>query len=226
MVSSAPSRRCTSSPVVMYPRSCAASVASRPIPMLVGDVRRARRAPDDLLEVVGRQPVVLRRRRRPRSTATSGAPAGGRGAARRASTDASRSTTGRLSQYATSGRHEPRRQDRQGRHPDVGRRQPDRRDQRERDDRARDHADDEGVEARAAVPRVGTGGDAGRRLPLEQAPLRDDQAHEREDDGVHHLPGVVREQHQRQRGLRERGLQVVAEPAREDDERPAAATAP
>ena len=60
--------------------------------------------------------------------------------------------------------------------------------------------------------------DAGRRLPLEQAPLRDDQTDEREDDGVPHLPRVVRQQHQRQDGLRERGLEILAEAAEQHRE--------
>ena len=49
----------SSSSVSMKPRSWAASVASRPMPMLVGEVRCATRGVGRLLEVVRRQPVVL-----------------------------------------------------------------------------------------------------------------------------------------------------------------------
>ena len=60
MVASVASRRSTISSVPIQPKSRAVTVASRYIPMFVGDVRCATTGAGIVLEVVGRQPVVVR----------------------------------------------------------------------------------------------------------------------------------------------------------------------
>ena len=59
MVASVASSRSTISSVPIQPKSRAVTVASRYIPMLVGEVRCATTGLGIVLEVVGRQPVVL-----------------------------------------------------------------------------------------------------------------------------------------------------------------------
>ena len=203
----------------MKPRSRAASVESRPMPMLVGDVRRASWRPGRLLEVVGRQPVVVgadehlevvpglarqathlgalvwRQRPLPRRPWLAERPRDDRrGHPRRAGT-ASRRSTRAAGEAAIAG------------------------DREQRDERARRHLDQEHAQRRAAAQACRRRCHARRRLPFEQPAMRDREPRQREDDGPHHLPRVERQQHQRQQRLRRRGLHVLGDAAQEHAER-------
>src|SRR5439155_19828631 len=46
-------------------------------------------------------------------------------------------------------------------------------------------------------------------LPIQQAALREDEPHESQRDRVRHLPGVVRQEDEREKGLREGRAEVL-----------------
>ena len=194
-----PSRRARR--VSMKPRSWAARVASRPMPMLVGDVRCATVGLGRLLEVVRRQAVVLRAHERRRSTARSCARRlrrNSRSSVARAATR--RVGTGRLSAYAIERCGRPQRED--------GQRPRGRARRAERDDQ--DEAPTSAITGLAIISRTkscapicrqagAARGARRRRLPLEQAALRDPEAHERHDDRVQPLVGLVGQEGELQR---------------------------
>ena len=194
--------------------------------MLVGDVRRARRAGQrslPFLEVVGRQPAV-----RLGDEGLEVAPGHPRRApqarplfeAQRAHARTHRDAELIGERRRADPQQEKRRGDRQrvaapDEHGDR---------HRGRGDRARNHLHREAPQAAApdqpGRPRRGGGGG----LPLEQPPLRDDQPHERQRDGVEGIEGVEREQRQAEEDLRHRRRGVVAQVG--EEHREATATGP
>ena len=85
-------------------------------------------------------------------------------------------------------------------------------------ERARRHLEVKRARAAGHQP-GGAGGSRGGGLPLEEAPARHGEAHERQDDRVEGLVRVVREEGESDDGLRERDLELLAELADEREGR-------
>ena len=83
--------------------------------------------------------------------------------------------------------------------------------QDERDDGAGRHLCEEQQRACPRAQPRGPGGGGRGRFPLEEAALGQDEANERERDGMHHLVGVVGEERDLQQRLGDGRLHVVAE---------------
>ena len=139
-----------------------------PGPMLVGEVRCATTRDRVLLEVVGRQPVVLGADEG-LEEAQVGAPAAQEARLRRASSARSRRASGRLSHHAMRRRDEPQQQERRGERQRAGARATSQRERAERERRARSTSTGRTpARSRAASRRR-----LARRRPFEQPASRD-----------------------------------------------------
>ena len=185
--------------------------------MLVGEVRWATSGFPVFLKVVGREPVILRAGQR-----LEIAP----GLLRHLPQEIT--VLGRQLPLAwhhrlaepvrAGGRRRPQGEERQRQRQSAGTRDDGEGEEPQGGDRARGHLDEEGTHPLPQEP----GGPRrlrGRRLPVEEAALRDDEPDERHGDGMHHLPRVKRKEDQRQERLREGGAQILHDAPKVDASR-------
>ena len=116
-------------------------------------------------------------------------------------------------------RAQPRGGKRRRAYPYVGRGLPHRQERTNGDERARGHLDLERAESTATDQSGRASGRARRGFPFEQPSLRDQQTDKRQHDRMDHVPCVVREQHERQGGLRGGRSGIIPKPPCRDPER-------
>ncbi len=116
-------------------------------------------------------------------------------------------------------RREPEERQRRRPREGGGSQERDERDRERAGERARRHLGEEDPDAALAHEARRARRARGGRLPLEQTSLRDEEPYQGDDHGVQGLPGVKREQRDRQHDARGGGREVLGERAQEGGDR-------